>query len=80
MNKRFAVLLLSVAGMTVAASANAGGLPSWLDNLFNLFHPTPVCHANCRVSAPEIDPASALGALTLLGGGLLVLRGRRSKK
>jgi hypothetical protein len=32
------------------------------------------------VSAPEIDPASALGGLTLLLGGLAVVRGRRSKK
>ena len=29
-------------------------------------------------AAPEIDPASALGALTLLLGGLAVLRGRRA--
>jgi hypothetical protein len=29
--------------------------------------------------APELDPASLSGALTLLGGGLLVVRGRRSK-
>jgi len=28
-------------------------------------------------SAPEIDPASALSALTLLAGGLFVLRGRK---
>lgn len=28
-------------------------------------------------SVPEIDPSSALGALTLLAGGLAVLRGRR---
>lgn len=31
-------------------------------------------------SAPEIDPASAAGGLTLLLGSLLVLRGRRSVK
>lgn len=31
-------------------------------------------------SAPEIDPASAMGGLTLLAGGLAVFRGRRSKK
>ena len=31
-------------------------------------------------SAPEIDPASAMGGLTLLAGGLAVLRGRRRKK
>jgi hypothetical protein len=31
-------------------------------------------------SAPEIDPASAAAALTLLGGGLAVLRARRYRK
>ena len=31
------------------------------------------------VSAPEIEPASTLSALTLLAGGILVLRGRRSE-
>jgi hypothetical protein len=30
--------------------------------------------------APEIDPASALSALTLLAGSLAVLRGRRNRK
>jgi hypothetical protein len=30
--------------------------------------------------APEIDPASALSGLTLLLGGLAVVRGRRAKK
>jgi len=30
-------------------------------------------------AAPEIDPASAMAGLTLMAGGLLVLRGRRSK-
>ena len=29
------------------------------------------------IKAPEIDPASAMGALTLLFGGLAILRGRR---
>jgi hypothetical protein len=32
------------------------------------------------LAAPEIDPASALSALTLLAGGLAVLRGRTMKK
>ena len=31
------------------------------------------------VKAPEIDPASLVAALTLLGGGLAVLRSRRTK-
>jgi hypothetical protein len=30
-----------------------------------------------RKSAPEIDPSSAVGGITLLFGGLMVLRGRR---
>ena len=32
------------------------------------------------VAAPEFDPASAFAALTLLSGGLAVLRGRRKKQ
>lgn len=31
-------------------------------------------------SAPEIDPASLMSGLTLLAGGLVVLRGGRGKK
>jgi hypothetical protein len=30
------------------------------------------------MQAPEIDPASLIAALTLLGGGLVILRGRRA--
>jgi hypothetical protein len=30
-------------------------------------------------AAPEIDPASAISALTLLAGGLAVVRGRRRR-
>lgn len=32
------------------------------------------------VSAPEIDPAQALGALALLGGTVAIIRGYRRKK
>lgn len=32
------------------------------------------------IQAPEIDPASMVAALTLLGGALAVLRARRSMK
>ena len=32
------------------------------------------------VQTPEIDPASAMAGLTLLAGGLAVLRGRIAKK
>ena len=80
MRKPLAILMLSLAGVTVAATANADGLPSWLTDLLGIFNHGPECHIRCTVSAPEIDPASALGALTLLGGGLLVLRGRSNNK
>lgn len=30
-------------------------------------------------NAPEVDPASAVAAITLLGGGIMVLRARRAK-
>jgi hypothetical protein len=33
--------------------------------------------ATDSVAAPEIDPASALSGLTLLVGGIAVMRGRR---
>ena len=43
-----------------------------------------IAHSNNALvqatSAPEIDPAGALSGLTLLAGGLAVVRGRRSKK
>lgn len=39
---------------------------------------TAVAHAAVR--APELDPASAVAALTLMSGGLAVLRGRRTKR
>lgn len=40
------------------------------------------CHGDDRscVSAPEIDPAQAMGALTLLGGTIAIVRGYRRRK
>jgi hypothetical protein len=35
--------------------------------------------AGLNPTVPEIDPATGIGALTLLSGGLLVLRARRNK-
>ena len=35
--------------------------------------------AGVATSVPEINPASAIGALTLLGGSILVLRARLKK-
>lgn len=35
--------------------------------------------AGLTIAAPEIDTTSSIGALTLLSGGLVVLRSRRKK-
>jgi hypothetical protein len=72
MFKKLAMLIVA-AGAIATAQAQAGedgphffdrGPPTWS-------HPT---------AAPEIDPASAMSAFTLLTGGLVMLRGRRVKK
>ena len=66
--KNFLVALLSVAASTAALSQdNQGNNDSqggW----------TPT-----RVSAPEISPAEAMGALALLGGAIAIVRGYRRK-
>ena len=45
------------------------------DNVFR-------CHGDNRhcVSAPEIDPGQAFGALSLLAGAVAIVRGYRRKK
>ena len=82
--KRF----LSLAIVAVALSAAAGtagavvilgpgvGPPILKPPFWGPPAPTPPR----LVRAPEIDPASALAGLTLLAGGLSVLRGRRGRK
>jgi hypothetical protein len=41
---------------------------------------TCVADVSCVASVPEIDPAATIGAVTLLLGGLLVLRGRKANE
>jgi hypothetical protein len=70
---------LAVVLMAMAGVASAGGPGSsncfhilWLDFCPPGRDPAPV-------KAPELDPASAMAGLTMLAGGLAVLRGRRRK-
>jgi hypothetical protein len=68
---------LAVALMTFACVASAGS--SGGSNCINFWIFTwcaPVKNPS-PVNAPEIDPASAMAGLTMLAGGLAVLRGRR---
>jgi hypothetical protein len=71
-----ALVLMAMAGV---ASASSGGSSSCFQILWFTFCPAPI---HPPVQAPEIDPASAMAGLTMLAGGLAVLRGRRkdSKK
>jgi hypothetical protein len=52
---------------------------SWIDGLLGITT-TGGGSGSGAVAAPEFDPAGAAAALTLLSGGLVVLRGRRSKR
>jgi len=58
--------------LAILFSSGFGGLVAYE---YQHTHTTPPTHS---MVAPEIDPAGALSAFTLLAGGLAVLRGRRS--
>jgi len=71
-------LALVLMAMTGVASASGGSSDNcvqilWWSFCSPSYSPTPV-------QAPEIDPASAMAGLTMLAGGLAVLRGRRKQK
>ena len=65
--QKLAAALVLILGMVSSTSALA-------DDDWWRWPPTPVHRA------PEIDPAGAIAGLTLLAGGLAVLRSRRTKK
>jgi hypothetical protein len=74
-----AILLTTAAGIASAtASSGTTCTTHWFLGIF----PYEVCTRtppSKTVAAPEIDAASAVAGLTLMIGGLAVLRGRRSK-
>jgi hypothetical protein len=78
MSKVLTVMALSLLA-TTAANAMSGRPHSTYqavnDHQTNKDASDP---ASPGVSAPEIDPASGLSAITLLAGGLAVIRGRRA--
>ena len=77
MKKLIAVLIVSVSGLTMTA-AHAGA-PRFAHDYYNQSghqRPTP----SQPLAAPEIDPSSGLTALTLLLGGLTVMRSRFGNK
>jgi hypothetical protein len=68
-------VLVAMLGITFAGGAFAG------DNYWHSRSEEPRffnSHSDAAaVAAPEIDPASALSGLTLLIGGIAVIRGRK---
>jgi hypothetical protein len=67
-----ALALMTLAGTVYASgSARRGN---------ELYTSRPTEQSELVVRAPEVDPASAMAAFTLLAGGLAVLRGRRAEK
>ncbi|HEX3838339.1 MAG TPA: hypothetical protein VHW25_15345 [Steroidobacteraceae bacterium] len=73
MSKFLGILILSLG---VASAANAFGMRA--SSTYSHEAVTP--SQTTPTAAPEIDPASAIGAFTLLSAGLLVIRGRRASK
>ena len=74
-----AIVLTTAAG--IASATTTSGV-TCTTHYFLGFIPYEVCTNNPNpkpVAAPEIDAASAVAGLTLMIGGLAVLRGRRSK-
>jgi hypothetical protein len=67
-----ALMLMAMAGVASASSGGQSG--GCFQILWIKICPKPT---NPPFQAPEIDPASAMAGLTMLAGGLAVLRGRR---
>jgi hypothetical protein len=73
-----AALLLTLSG--VASAGGTSCQPFWFLGYEFDFCSTPPDHnKKGAVAAPEIDPSSAMTGLSLVFGGLAVMRGRRSK-
>jgi len=68
MMKTFAALVLLVSGLTVTAAYAVAHVAG------------PAAGDRQHLAAPEIDPSSAVTALTLLLGGVTVIRSRIGKK
>jgi hypothetical protein len=86
MVKKIGLVLVLAALSSVASAGGSGssGFSCTTDylNWFGIKIPYEVCTSNgggSAAAAPEIDSASGVAGLTLVLGGLAVLRSRRSK-
>jgi hypothetical protein len=81
-NIGLALALMTVTGVASASSGNSDTcfqLVPWLKPFCFPTQPSGPSQPS-RTQAPEIDPASAMAGLTMLAGGIAVLRGRRRIK
>ncbi len=74
-NISLALVLMAVAGVASASEKREERSDQCVHIL--RFTSCPRSHHSSPVKAPEIDPVSAMAGLTMLAGGLAVLRGRR---
>jgi hypothetical protein len=84
MFRKLAVLIVAVGAVATAQAHPGQGGPSQFGNggpaQFDKGGPPQSWFQPAPTAAPEIDPASAMSAFTLLAGGLVMLRGRRASK
>jgi hypothetical protein len=75
-NISLALVLMALAGVASASEDRSDQRSDQCVHIFRFTSCRPSNHPS-PVKAPEIDPASAMAGLTILAGGLAVLRGRR---
>jgi hypothetical protein len=84
MSKLVAILVLSLGTSTAAfaGTSTSGSCPAIIQafGLCSIFGYGGGGGGSGVTAAPEIDPASAMSGVSLLIGGLAVLRGRRKKQ
>ena len=78
--KTLCVVLLSLAASTASSQNYQGQDNNYQGQDNNYQGQDNNYQGQNRISAPEIDPAQAMGALTLLGATVAIMRGYRRKK
>jgi hypothetical protein len=78
-----AIFVLSASGVAVAGQNNHGDSNNLRGNFIksnDAPRSNAVVQSSAVTQAPELDPASLMAGLALLGGGVAVLRGKRANK
>jgi hypothetical protein len=73
------ILLSLAANLALAAGGDDQGQNNQVARIYQAHDHEPG-HYQGAVSAPEIDPGQAMGALALLGGAVAIIRGYRRNK